>query len=137
MRPRPIGQTGLFVSPIGYGSFKIGRNTKTKYPQSYDLPDEDKSIELLRALLPLGITYVDTAPAYGLSEERIGKALASSRSDLVLSTKVGESFENGISTYDFSASDGAERDAQPRSFEDGVARHGVHSFGWTRHAATA
>jgi len=42
--------------------------------------------------------------AYGLSEERIGKHISSRRREFILSTKVGETFEEGKSTYDFSPS---------------------------------
>jgi aryl-alcohol dehydrogenase-like predicted oxidoreductase len=98
---RPLGRTGLAVSPIGFGAFKIGRNQGVKYPSGYDLPDEAAVATLLGGVLDLGINYVDTAPAYGLSEARIGRALAGR--DFVLSTKVGETFEDGRSTYDFSA----------------------------------
>jgi len=103
MEPRRLGRTDLRVSPIGYGAFKIGRNQKTKYPQAYDLPDEATAERLLNAVLDLGINYIDTAPAYGLSEERIGRALAHRRREFVLSTKVGEQFEHGESHYDFSS----------------------------------
>src|SRR5690606_17319139 len=54
-------------------------------------------------VLDLGVNLIDTAPAYGLSEERIGRAIGHRRHEFVLSTKVGETFENGNSTYDFSA----------------------------------
>jgi aryl-alcohol dehydrogenase-like predicted oxidoreductase len=101
--PRPLGKTGLCVSPIGFGAFKIGRNEKTKYAESYALPDEFAVTRLLNAVLDLGITHIDTAPAYGLSEERIGRSIAHRRHEFVLSTKVGEIFENGQSRYDFSA----------------------------------
>ena len=103
MNSRPLGQTGFHVSPIGYGAFKIGRNQKVKYPQPYDLPNECAVEKLLNALLDRGITYIDTAPAYGLSEQRIGQSISHRHREFVLSTKVGETFENGISTYDFSA----------------------------------
>ena len=99
---RPLGRTGLDVSVIGYGAFKIGRNEGIKYPNAYDLPDDDAVARLLNGILDLGVTYIDTAPAYGLSEERIGRAVAHRRGEFVLSTKVGETFENGRSTYDFS-----------------------------------
>jgi aryl-alcohol dehydrogenase-like predicted oxidoreductase len=102
MQRRPLGKTGLCVSPIGFGSFKIGRNQKAKYRAQYALPDEGAVGQLLNAVLDMGINYIDTAPAYGLSEERIGKALAHRRREFVLSTKAGETFENGRSTYDFS-----------------------------------
>jgi aryl-alcohol dehydrogenase-like predicted oxidoreductase len=100
---RALGRTGLEISTIGYGAFKIGRNQKIKYPQGYDLPDEAASERLLNAVLDLGITLIDTAPAYGLSEERIGRALAHRRREFVLSTKVGERWIDGASHYDFSA----------------------------------
>jgi aryl-alcohol dehydrogenase-like predicted oxidoreductase len=58
---------------------------------------------LLEGLLDLGINYIDTAPAYGLSEERIGRCLASRRREVVLATKVGETFSEGISQYDFTS----------------------------------
>ena len=115
MNSRPLGQTGFPVSPIGFGAFKIGRNQKVKYPQPYDLPDENAVERLLNASLDKGITYIDTAPAYGLSEERIGKSIAHRRREFVLSTKVGETFENGVSTYDFSAT--AVRRSIHRSLE--------------------
>jgi aryl-alcohol dehydrogenase-like predicted oxidoreductase len=100
---RRLGGSGLTVSPIGFGAFKIGRNEGIKYPQGYDLPDEAASTRLLNAVLDLGINYVDTAPAYGLSEERIGRALSQRRGEYVLSTKVGENRAGGRSTYDFSS----------------------------------
>lgn len=90
------------LSPIGFGAFKIGRNQGAKYAQQYDLPDEDQAARLLNGLLDLGINYIDTAPAYGISEERIGRALGHRIDQFVLSTKVGERFENGRSAFDFS-----------------------------------
>lgn len=100
--PRPLGRTGLRVSPIGFGAFKIGRNQGAKYPGRYDLPDDHAVERLLHGVLDLGINLIDTAPAYGLSEQRIGRFLAARRDEYVLATKVGERFENGQSRYDFS-----------------------------------
>jgi aryl-alcohol dehydrogenase-like predicted oxidoreductase len=51
----------------------------------------------------LGVNLIDTAPAYGDSEGRIGTFVETYRHDLVLCTKCGEQYENGRSTYDFSA----------------------------------
>jgi aryl-alcohol dehydrogenase-like predicted oxidoreductase len=99
---RPLGRTGFLVSPIAFGGFKIGRSEKTKYPTAYDLPDEVEVATLLNGLLESGINYFDTAPAYGLSEERIGRILSSRRAEIVLATKVGETFAAGQSNYDFS-----------------------------------
>lgn len=90
------------MSAIGFGAFKIGRNEGIKYPEGYALPTDAQAEALLNGVLDLGITYVDTAPAYGVSEERIGRFLAPRRDEFMVSTKVGETFENGRSTYDFS-----------------------------------
>lgn len=100
---RSLGQTGIQLSPIGFGAFKIGRNQGIKYPTVYDLPDDAATEHLLNGVLDLGINLIDTAPAYGRSEERIGRFLSRRRKDFILSTKVGETFENGQSTYDYSA----------------------------------
>lgn len=98
-----MGHLVTTVSPIGFGAFKIGRNVGTKYARSYDLPDQRMVDALLGALLDMGINYIDTAPAYGVSEERIGAALGARRDRFVISTKVGETSCDGVSTYDFSA----------------------------------
>ena len=105
---RRIGQTGISVPPLGFGAFKIGRNQGVKYPTSYDLPDEPAVKHLLNSVLDIGCSLIDTAPAYGLSEARIGRAIGHRRHEFTLSTKVGETFENGESTFDFS-SDGVTK----------------------------
>ena len=97
-----LGRSGLEVSPIGFGGFKIGRNQGIKYPDPYTLPSDEQVDRLLGAMLDIGINYFDTAPAYGLSEQRIGQVISHRRNDLVISTKVGERFEAGQSTYDYS-----------------------------------
>jgi aryl-alcohol dehydrogenase-like predicted oxidoreductase len=99
---RQIGRSGLAAPPLGFGAFKIGRNIGVKYTQPYELPDETFVSRLLNGVLDLGCTLIDTAPAYGDSEARIGQAIGHRRSEFVLSTKVGETFENGRSRYDFS-----------------------------------
>ncbi len=99
---RSIGKSGLLVPPLGFGAFKIGRNQGVKYPEPYDLPDELSVGRLLNSVLDLGCTLIDTAPAYGLSEVRIGDAIGHRRSEYVLSTKAGETFTDGKSVYDFS-----------------------------------
>lgn len=99
---RPLGRSGLSVSPVGFGAFKIGRNEGVKYREGYDLPDDAESDRILNGVLDLGVNFIDTAPAYGLREERIGRALEDRRDEFVLSTKVGETWEEGRGRYDFS-----------------------------------
>ena len=99
---RPLGSTGIDVSPLGLGTVKIGRNEQVKYPQGFDIPGDAEVSELLNLAWELGINFIDTAPAYGSSEQRLGQLLPH-RADWVIMTKVGEIFEHGQSHYDFSA----------------------------------
>jgi aryl-alcohol dehydrogenase-like predicted oxidoreductase len=76
---RPFGRTGLSVSALGLGAGEIGAATL----------DELEVEALLRTAIDCGVTLIDTARSYGLSEERIGRYLAPVRDAAVLSTKVG------------------------------------------------
>lgn len=100
---RALGRTGLLVSPIGLGTTKLGRNTDVKYPKAFALPSDKQVAELLNTALTLGVNVIDTAPAYGASEARLGTFVMSHRDCVVLSTKCGEQYRNGSSVYDFSA----------------------------------
>ncbi len=102
MELRPLGNTGLKVSVLGLGTVKFGRNTGVNYPQGFTLPDDRTVLGLLELCRELGINLLDTAPAYGTSEARIGRLLTH-REDWVLASKVGESYERGVSRYDYSA----------------------------------
>lgn len=99
---RPLGNTGVMISPLGLGTVKLGRREGVKYPEPFDIPDDDAASLLLDTARSLGINLLDTAPAYGASEERLGRLLGASRHEWVLCTKAGEEFENGVSRFDFS-----------------------------------
>jgi aryl-alcohol dehydrogenase-like predicted oxidoreductase len=99
---KELGQTGIKVSPLGLGTVKFGRDQQVKYPWSFKIPDDRAVLELLAMSRDLGINLLDTAPAYGNSEERLG-ILLKQRQDWVIVSKVGEAFENGQSQFDFSA----------------------------------
>jgi aryl-alcohol dehydrogenase-like predicted oxidoreductase len=103
MVSRSLGQTGLTVSRIGLGTTKLGRNTDVKYPQAFALPSDKQVSELLHTALGAGVNLIDTAPAYGASEARLGASMARYRERLILCTKCGEQYSNGHSIYDFSA----------------------------------
>ena len=124
MVPRPLGSTGLFTSPIGLGTVKLGRNADVKYAEAFELPTDGEVQALLEEALRLGITLIDTAPAYGESERRLAPFLAAHRDRFLLCSKAGETWAPGrqqaglasqqaglasqqaglaSSTYDFSA----------------------------------
>ena len=99
---RPLGSTGIEVSSLGLGTVKFGRNQEVKYPTGFSLP-VDRAIEsLLDVARESGINLLDTAPAYGSSEQRIGRLLRD-RDQWAICTKVGEEFTTGKSFFDFSA----------------------------------
>jgi aryl-alcohol dehydrogenase-like predicted oxidoreductase len=100
---RPLGRTGLEVSLLGLGTVKLGRNTDVKYPKAFALPDDRSAAALLEQARDLGINLIDTAPAYGSSESRLGKLLRAQREHWVLCTKTGEEYDpvHG-SRFDFS-----------------------------------
>lgn len=102
---RLIAGTDISVSPIGFGTVKLGRDQGVKYPQSFVIPDDRQALSLLELAWDLGINLLDTAPAYGISEQRLGSLFASHkglRDRWVICSKVGEEFENGESRFDFS-----------------------------------
>ena len=84
------------------GTVKFGRNEQVKYPHEFKIPGDQDMMRILDLAWSLGINFIDTAPAYGSSEERLGQLLGQ-RHDWVIETKVGEIFENGQSHFDFSA----------------------------------
>ncbi|MDY7567736.1 aldo/keto reductase [Pseudomonas sp. RTC3] len=100
---RPLGSTGLRVSPLGLGTVKLGRDQGVKYPNGFTIPDDREAQMLLKLARDLGINLIDTAPAYGTSEERLGPLLRGQRQEWVIVSKVGEEFEGGQSRHDFSA----------------------------------
>lgn len=99
---RIIPGTGLEVSALGLGTVKLGRDQGVKYPESFTIPGDKAAAFLLAQAREFGINLIDTAPAYGNSEERLGQLLAN-RHDWVIATKTGEEFVNGESRFDFSA----------------------------------
>ncbi len=99
-----LGSTSLSVSRVGLGTVKFGRNQQVKYPADFVLPTDQALQELLSLAKDLGINLLDTAPAYGLSEERLGKLLTGQRQDWIICSKAGEDFSENQSHYNFTPS---------------------------------
>ena len=81
MKYRPLGRTGLKVSPFCLGTMMFGKGGN---------PDHAECIRMIHQSLDFGINYADTADAYnrGESEEILGKALKGRRDRVVISSKV-------------------------------------------------
>lgn len=105
-----LGNSGVRVSRVGLGTVKLGRSAGLKYVEPVRIPGDDEAEGLLRAARELGVMLIDTAPAYGVAEERLGVLLyrVAPREAWTLCTKAGERFEAagngglGLSSYDFS-----------------------------------
>ncbi|WP_030543807.1 aldo/keto reductase [Streptomyces albus] len=80
MQYRTLGRTGIKVSPYGLGALM--------FATSIGNPDPGDSARIIHKALDAGINLIDTADAYGDSEEVVGKALQGRRDGVVLATKV-------------------------------------------------
>jgi aryl-alcohol dehydrogenase-like predicted oxidoreductase len=99
-----VANTDIEVSVIGLGTVKFGRQHGVKYPHEFKLPTDDEILNLLAQAHDLRINFLDTAPAYGSSEERLGALLHGQRHRWVIASKAGEEFDGKESHYDFSPS---------------------------------
>lgn len=99
---RPFGNTGIDVSILGLGTVKLGRDQGVKYPSKFTIPSDREAANLISLSHDLGINLIDTAPAYGTSEKRLGTLLRGQREKWVICSKVGEEFDAGASHFNFS-----------------------------------
>lgn len=97
-----LGSSDVWLSPLSLGTVKIGRNQGVKYPSGFELPDDKSIKKLLDHAQSLGVTSLDTAPAYGISEQRLSPLMQGRRQHFEIIGKAGENFERGESHYDFS-----------------------------------
>lgn len=84
---------------LGLGLLSIGRPWGVRQEPP---PPEAVALELLERAVDLGIRFFDTAPAYGQSEAILGRFMRSGALDVVVATKMGESWTDGSSTVDHS-----------------------------------
>src|SRR5688572_9225653 len=80
MNQRPLGRTGVEVSPLCLGAMMFG---------AWGNPDHDDSVAIIHRAIDAGINFIDTADVYsqGESEEIVGKAIKGRRDELVIATK--------------------------------------------------
>lgn len=93
MKTRKLGNSGLEVSAIGMGCMNLSFGTGQAVEVS-------QGIEVIRAGYDKGITFFDTAEAYGpfTNEELVGHALKPFRKDVIIATKFGMISDNGINS---------------------------------------
>ncbi len=88
MQKRKLGKSGPEVSALGLGCMGMS--------YAYGVPkDKEEMISLLRAAVERGVTFFDTAEAYGpfANEELLGEALSPLRDQVVIATKFGFRFD--------------------------------------------
>jgi 1-deoxyxylulose-5-phosphate synthase len=98
MNRRRLGRTGIQVSEISLGTVELGLDYGIPVAGEERLPTRAAAERLLNSALDLGCNLVDTARAYGASEEIIGHALKSRRHEYTLATKVLHYEEAGLSS---------------------------------------
>lgn len=105
MQQRSFAHTGKKVSVLGLGTVKFGRNAGVGYPggEGFALPSDREIVEILDLCLEHGVNYLDTAPAYGASEEILGRVLGARAEKFFISTKTGEIFDGKQSAHNFTA----------------------------------
>ena len=93
IQKRKLGNSGLEVSAIGLGCMGMSFGYGT-------ISDKKEMITLIRSAVESGVTFFDTAEVYGpyINEELVGKALEPFKNKVVIATKFGFNFQDGINT---------------------------------------
>ncbi|MBN4060822.1 aldo/keto reductase [bacterium AH-315-I18] len=87
MNSNMLGQTGINVSKVSFGTVSLGVPYGINVDSQKDMLSELQAIDLLRMAVDRGVRFFDTARDYGCSEERLGKAFKGRRQDAVIATK--------------------------------------------------
>ncbi|MBL8994826.1 MAG: aldo/keto reductase, partial [Spirochaetia bacterium] len=100
MNYRPLGNTGIQVSEIGFGTWGLGGDKGGAV--AYGPAQDEDSKKALRRAFERGVTFYDTAALYGFghSETLLGEVFEHSRAEVVIASKVG--FLDFVGTQDFS-----------------------------------
>lgn len=97
MQTRKLGNSDLYITPIGLGTWAIGGGG---WQGGWGPQSDEDSLATIHRALDLGINWIDIAPYYGLghSEELVGKAIKGKRDQVILATKCGLVWEPGSTT---------------------------------------
>jgi aryl-alcohol dehydrogenase-like predicted oxidoreductase len=110
MQKRTLGTSGLEVSALGFGCMGISSG----YGPAASRQD---GVAIIRAAVDAGVTFFDTAEAYGpyTNEELVGEALAPVRDYVVIATKFGFKFDDGKQAAWTAGPHTSRRSPTPRS----------------------
>ena len=98
MKLRPLGNTGLEISPLSFGASSLGG--------VFHGINESDAIRAAHTAIEGGMNFIDVSPYYGhyKAENVLGKALREiPRDRYILSTKVGRYGKDGVNTWDYSS----------------------------------
>jgi 1-deoxyxylulose-5-phosphate synthase len=110
---RRLGRTELRVSEIGLGTVELGLDYGVPVAGEHLRPPEEAAARLLNQALDHGVNFIDTARAYGVSEEIIGRALKGRRREYILASKLAPIRDEG-------QGDGALRDQVKTSIAESL-----------------
>ncbi|MCL7377122.1 aldo/keto reductase [Streptomyces sp. 35G-GA-8] len=93
MESRTLGHSGITVGALGFGCWAIGGEWQDTagHPLGWGAVDDEESVAAIRRAIELGVTFFDTADAYGTghSERVLGRAVRGRRDEVVIATKWG------------------------------------------------
>ncbi|MBN1132316.1 MAG: aldo/keto reductase [Bacteroidales bacterium] len=117
MEKRYLGNSGIEVSPIGFGAWAIGG-------WQWGGADRRDALNALHACLDLGITTIDTAPVYGFgySEKLVGEAIKGKREKFQILTKFGLRWDTDRGEYFFNTEDEKGNALEIRKY---ASRHSI------------
>ncbi|MBB5172995.1 aldo/keto reductase [Texcoconibacillus texcoconensis] len=106
MRKNQLGHSNLYISEIGYGCMSLGDNQR----------DNEY---ILHEAIEKGVNFFDTADLYdfGLNEQSVGKALNTKRDEVILATKGGNEFGEGIDGWRWNPSKSHIKNACKKSLQ--------------------
>jgi aryl-alcohol dehydrogenase-like predicted oxidoreductase len=96
MRFNRLGRSELTVSALALGTVELGLDYGIAAPGDFGRPPVEAAIRLVHAAIDAGFTLIDTARAYGSSEEVLGQALAGRRGQVILATKIVTQAPGGV-----------------------------------------
>ena len=112
MKTKRLGNSELWVTPIGLGTWAIGGGDN---PYGWGAQDDEDSIRTIQHAVDVGINWIDTAKGYGHghSEEIVGRALKGRRDKVNIATKCGILWkEDGSDIYGYLKAESIKREVE-------------------------